>query len=99
VVKRGSFIRRKGLGKVAISEHHSRAFQVSFRRCHVEDKIGRLPPMKTNTLALILTSLLTGFAFLQPLPAVVPPPDGGYPGFNTAEDDDEHRRALMRSAI
>ena len=42
-------------------------------------------PMKTNTLSLILASLLTGFAFLQPAPAVVPPPDGGYPGFNTAE--------------
>jgi Chaperone of endosialidase len=42
-------------------------------------------PMKTNTLSLILASLLTGFAFLQPSPAVVPPPDGGYPGFNTAE--------------
>jgi hypothetical protein len=41
--------------------------------------------MKTNTLSLILASLLTGFAFLQPSPAVVPPPDGGYPGFNTAE--------------
>jgi Chaperone of endosialidase len=41
--------------------------------------------MKTNTFALILISLLTGFAFLQPARAVVPPPDGGYPGFNTAE--------------
>jgi len=41
--------------------------------------------MKTNTPFLILVSLLTGFAFLQPSPAVVPPPDGGYPGFNTAE--------------
>ena len=42
-------------------------------------------PMKTNTPSLILISLLTGLAFLQPSPAVVPPPDGGYPGFNTAE--------------
>ena len=41
--------------------------------------------MKTNTPSLILISLLTGLAFLQPSPAVVPPPDGGYPGFNTAE--------------
>jgi len=41
--------------------------------------------MKTNTLSLILVSLLTGLAFLQPSPAVAPPPDGGYPGFNTAE--------------
>jgi hypothetical protein len=41
--------------------------------------------MKTNTLCLILISLLTGFAFLPPAQAVVPAPDGGYPGFNTAE--------------
>jgi hypothetical protein len=41
--------------------------------------------MKTNTPSLILVSLLTGFAFLHPAQAVVPPPDGGYPGFNTAE--------------
>lgn len=41
--------------------------------------------MKTNTFSLILVSLLTSFAFLQPAQAVVPPPDGGYPNFNTAE--------------
>jgi len=44
--------------------------------------------MKTNTLSLMLTSLLTGFAFLQPAQAVVPSPDGGYPGGNTAEGQD-----------
>jgi hypothetical protein len=41
--------------------------------------------MKTNTVSFILISLLTGFAFLRPAQAVVPPPDGGYPGANTAE--------------
>jgi len=41
--------------------------------------------MKTNTPSLILISLLTGLAFLQPAHAVVPAPDGGYPNFNTAE--------------
>ena len=41
--------------------------------------------MKPHTLSLILVPLLIGLAFLQPSPAVVPPPDGGYPGFNTAE--------------
>ena len=41
--------------------------------------------MKTNTSSLILISLLTGLAFLQPTRAVVPAPDGGYPNFNTAE--------------
>jgi Chaperone of endosialidase len=44
--------------------------------------------MKPNTLSLTLVSLLTGFALLQPAQAVVPPPDGGYPGFNTAEGTD-----------
>jgi hypothetical protein len=43
------------------------------------------PIMKTNTPFLILVSMLIGFAFLQSALAVVPPPDGGYPGFNTAE--------------
>jgi hypothetical protein len=38
-----------------------------------------------NTPSLILVSMLTGFAFLQPVHAVVPPPDGGYPNYNTAE--------------
>ena len=41
--------------------------------------------MKTNTFSLIFVSLLTGFALFQPADAVVPPPDGGYPGGNTAE--------------
>src|SRR5690242_2203361 len=41
--------------------------------------------MKTNTLSLIFISLLTGFGFLQPTQAVVPPPDGGYRNFTTAE--------------
>jgi hypothetical protein len=42
-------------------------------------------PMKTNTPSLILLFMLTGFAFLHPAQGVVPSPDGGYPGFNTAE--------------
>ena len=41
--------------------------------------------MKTNTPSLILIPLLIAFALLQSVHAVVPPPDGGYPGFNTAE--------------
>ena len=41
--------------------------------------------MKMNTPSLILVSMLAGAAFLQPAPAVAPPPDGGYPNFNTAE--------------
>ncbi len=41
--------------------------------------------MKMNTPSLILVSMLAGVAFLQPAQAVAPPPDGGYPNFNTAE--------------
>lgn len=33
----------------------------------------------------MLIFLFTGFALLQPARAVIPPPDGGYPGGNTAE--------------
>jgi uncharacterized coiled-coil protein SlyX len=44
--------------------------------------------MKKTMLSLILVSLLAGFAFLQPAHAVIPAPDGGYPGFNTAEGQD-----------
>ena len=31
--------------------------------------------------------MLTALALLHPAQAVVPAPDGGYPGFNTAEGD------------
>ena len=64
------------------------ARRLSFLRCRAESKEAQSAHMKTNTLSLILISLLTGFAFLQPAQAVVPSPDGGYPGFNTAEGQD-----------
>jgi hypothetical protein len=41
--------------------------------------------MKTNTLSLILFALLPYFAVSPIARAVVPPPDGGYPNFTTAE--------------
>jgi Chaperone of endosialidase len=42
--------------------------------------------MKTTIRSLaILTSAVIGVALLPKTQAVVPPPDGGYPGFNTAE--------------
>jgi trimeric autotransporter adhesin len=42
--------------------------------------------MKTRIGSLaILTSAVIGVALLPKMQAVVPPPDGGYPGFNTAE--------------
>ena len=44
--------------------------------------------MKTNAVSLILVLLLISFAFLRLAHAVIPAPDGGYPGFNTAEGQD-----------
>jgi len=41
--------------------------------------------MKRNILSSIFGSLLTSFVFLEAAQAVVPAPDGGYPGGNTAE--------------
>jgi len=41
--------------------------------------------MKTKNLSLVLIPVLACFAISPRAQAVVPPPDGGYPGFNTAE--------------
>ena len=41
--------------------------------------------MKKLTPLLLIISLLVSFAFLPTAQAVSPPPDGGYPGGNTAE--------------
>jgi Chaperone of endosialidase len=41
--------------------------------------------MKTRILPILITFALVGFALLPIAQAVVPPPDGGYSGFNTAE--------------
>ena len=40
---------------------------------------------KTTILPFLIASVLAGFGFLPKGEAVVPPPDGGYPGFTTAE--------------
>ena len=40
---------------------------------------------KTTTSPLLVTLTLLCFVFFPKVQAVVPPPDGGYPGFNTAE--------------
>ena len=41
--------------------------------------------MKTKNLSLVLIPVLAYFSALPSSQAVMPPPDGGYPGFNTAE--------------
>jgi len=43
--------------------------------------------LKTTTPPLLITLTLLCFALLPRAQAVVPPPDGGYPGFNTAEGE------------
>ena len=49
-------------------------------------------PYKPTILLLLIGSSLACFALLPKVEAVVPPPDGGYPGFNTAEG----QKALFR---
>ncbi len=41
--------------------------------------------MKTDTPPVLITFALVCFALVQNMQAVSPPPDGGYPGGNTAE--------------
>ena len=41
--------------------------------------------LKTTTPLLLIALALLCFGLLPGAQAVVPPPDGGYPGFNTAE--------------
>ena len=43
--------------------------------------------LKTTTPPLLITLTLLCFGLLPRAQAVVPPPDGGYPGFNTAEGE------------
>ena len=50
-----------------------------------EEKSENPVHMKTKQLSLVLIPLLTCFSALPSSQAVSPPPDGGYPGFNTAE--------------
>ena len=53
------------------------------------DKLARFfrnsPGMKTSIRLVLITFALVCVALLPIAQAVVPPPDGGYPGFNTAE--------------
>src|SRR5216110_1798630 len=51
---------------------------------HLRKSIGR-SPLRLGFLLIALA--LAWFALSPPAQAVTPPPDGGYPGFNTAEGD------------
>jgi trimeric autotransporter adhesin len=63
---------------------HSEPF-ISFWRCCVESKRARIEAMKTATPQFLIPVLIVCLASVQNAQAVSPPPDGGYPGGNTAE--------------
>ena len=50
-----------------------------------EEKSQNPVHMKTKNLSLVLIPVLAYFSTSPTSQAVSPPPDGGYPGFNTAE--------------
>jgi hypothetical protein len=47
--------------------------------------MNHLVQFKTPTSLLLIVSVVAWFAISQSAQPVVPPPDGGYPGGNTAE--------------
>ena len=53
---------------------------------HLRKSIGR-SLLRLGFLLIPLALALAWFALSPPAQAVTPPPDGGYPGFNTAEGD------------
>ena len=48
-------------------------------------RLFKLNAMKTKYLPVLVSLVLVFVVFLPQAEAVVPPPDGGYPGFTTAE--------------
>jgi hypothetical protein len=54
---------------------------------HLRKSIGR-SPLRLGFLLIGLALALAWFALSPPAQAVLPPPDGGYAGFNTAEGTD-----------
>jgi hypothetical protein len=63
---------------------HSCIIDSDFRSTRQRD-FSKLNAMKTNYLTFSLTLLFGLMSLLPVAKAVVPPPDGGYPGFTTAE--------------
>jgi trimeric autotransporter adhesin len=55
--------------------------------CHLESKRDRIALMKTAILKFPISLLIVCLGPLYHARAVSPPPDGGYPGYNTAEGD------------
>ena len=52
-----------------------------------------------TTPPLLITLTLLCFGFLPRTQAVVPPPDGGYPGFNTAGREKWEKWGQSRVAL
>ena len=64
------------------------AIQDSTRRGHRKEiSMNPLIQCKPTILPLFIAGVLACFGLLPKADAVNPPPDGGYPGFNTAEGD------------
>ncbi len=52
---------------------------------HAGESLAKLTGMKMNSSSILIALLLACFGLMPLAQAVVPPPDGGYPGGNTAE--------------
>ncbi len=63
---------------------HIDKHQKSMKRV-IQFKQTRPVPKRFGRSGILIILLLACFSLLQQAQAVVPPPDGGYPGFNTAE--------------
>jgi hypothetical protein len=61
---------------------------LSLSRCHVECKRARIAALKTAMPQFLIAVLIVCLASVQNAQPVSPPPDGGYPGGNTAEGQD-----------
>ena len=58
---------------------------ISLCHCRVESKRRRIAAMKTAMAQFLIAVLIVSLVSVQNAQAVSPPPDGGYPGNNTAE--------------
>jgi hypothetical protein len=61
------------------------AATLAFRSRRAGEVCRTIIDMKTTILLPLIVSAFVGFSILPKVQAVVPAPDGGYPGFNTAE--------------
>src|SRR4029453_9691445 len=72
-------------GISARSPIETTAATLAFRSRRADAVCRTIIDMKTTFLLPLIVSAFVGFSILPKVQAVVPAPDGGYPGFNTAE--------------